>query len=191
LAPALFAVATLSLTAPAFSPAFAQTAKTAQEESPAVLAARDYLQAIGYKSRVETRFAAIAKSKVALKIMIEREPVLEGRVAKIYADHFTADELRSAGSFFRSATGVLFFNFNTEINANPYVTPEIYRSEVAKRFTVQQRSEVFAYVSSSVGRKMQQMLPELVKAEHDAGDAWGQETQQEIDRAIRAGEEVS
>ena len=77
------------------------------------------------------------------------------------------------------------------MNTNPYTTPEIYRNEVAKRFTVQQRAEVFAYVSSSVGKKMQRLMPELVKAEHDAADAWGHDTQQDIDRAVRAGEEVS
>jgi hypothetical protein len=191
-APAFFAVATLSLSAPAFpSAAVAQTVKTEQDESPAVLAAREYLQAMGYKSRMETRFAAIAKSKIALKIMMEREPLLEAKVAKAYAARLTADELREIAKFFRTPTGTMYFNFNTEINANPYATPEIYRNEVAKRFTAQQRAEVYAYVSSSAGRKMSQVLPDLIKAEREAGDQWGQETQQEIDRAIRAGEEVS
>ena len=192
LAPALFAVATLALSAPVFvSSAVAQTANTAQEESPAVLAARDYLQATGYRPRLEAKLAAIAKSKVALKIMVEHVPAMEDQVVKIYAARFSAEELREAGKFFRTATGVLYFNFNTEMNTNPYTTAEIYRNEVAKRFTAQQRAEVFAYVSSSVGKKMQRLLPELVKAENDAAAAWGYDTQKDIDRAIRAGEEVS
>jgi hypothetical protein len=190
LAPALFAVATLFLSAPAFSgAAVAQT--VAQEDSPALLAAREYLQATGYKSRTEARFAAVAKTKIALKIMVEREPLLETQEAKIYAARLTAEELREMAKFFRTATGTLYFNFNIEMNSNPYATAEIYRNEVAKRFTVQQRAEVYAYVSSSAGRKMSQVLPDLIKAEREAGDQWGQETQQEIDRAIRAGEEVS
>ena len=192
LAPALFAVATLALSAPVFvSAAVAQTANTAQEESPVVLAARDYLQATGYRPRLEARLAPIAKSKVALKIMIEHVPAMEDQVVKIYAARFSAEELREAGKFFRTATGVLYFNFNTEMNTNPYTTAEIYRNEVAKRFTVQQRAEVFAYVSSSVGQKMQRLLPELLKAENEAAAAWGHDTQKDIDRAIRAGEEVS
>jgi hypothetical protein len=192
LAPALFAVATLALSAPVFvSAAVAQISNTAQEESPAVIAARDYLQATGYRLRLGAKLAAIAKSKVALKIMVEHVPAMEDQVVKIYAARFSAEELREASKFFRTATGVLYFNFNTEMNTNPYTTAEIYRNEVAKRFTVQQRAEVFAYVSSSVGKKMQRLLPELVKAENDAAAAWGHDTQKDIDRAIRAGEEVS
>jgi hypothetical protein len=191
-APAFFAVAALFLSAPAFvSAAVAQTVKIAQEDTPAVVAAREYLQATGFKSRMERQFTAIAKTKIALKVMMEREPILEAQEAKIYAASFTAEELREAAKFFRTAAGTLYFNFNIEMNSNPYATPEVIRNEVAKRFTAQQRAEVFAYQGSSLGRKMQQVVPEVIKAERSLTEQWGQETQQEIDRAIRAGEEVS
>ena len=193
LAPALLVAATLSLSGlTCSSAAIAQTATTAQAEDPAaVLAARDYLEAIGYRSRVEAKLAPLAKTKMALKIMLKREPILEDAVAKTYAARLTAQELRDAGKFFRSATGALYFSFNIEMNSNPYVNAEIYRTEVAKRFNPQQRAEVFAYVSSAVGQKMQRLLPDLVKAEREASDEWGAQTQKAIDQAIRTGEEVS
>jgi hypothetical protein len=47
---------------------------------------------------------------------------------------------------------------------------EIYRSEIAKRFTPEQRTVVFTYVSSSVGKKWQRMLPDIAKAEKEVGE---------------------
>jgi hypothetical protein len=193
LAPALVVVATLSLSALTHpSAAIAQTATTAQaDDSAAVLAARDYLQATGFKSRFEANLPTMAKSKIALKIILEREPVLENDVAKIYAARFTAEELREASKFYRTASGNLYFNFNVEINTNPYVTPEIYRSEIAKRFSPQQRAEVFAYVSTGIGQKMIRTISDVVKATKEAAEQWGRETQEAVDRAVRAGEDVS
>ena len=40
------------------------------------------------------------------------------------------------------------------MNTNPYTTPEIYRSEIAKRFSSSQRAEVFAYLKTDVGQKI-------------------------------------
>ena len=101
LAPALLAVATLPLSGVTCSnAAIAQTAATVQaQDSPAVLAAREYLQAVGFKSTIEARIAAVARTKVALKIMLEREPVLEDQEVKIIAAHFTAEELRETSKF--------------------------------------------------------------------------------------------
>ncbi len=193
LAAAFIVVATLSLSGvTGSSTAIAQTVTTPEEtDSPALLAARDYLQATGFKSRFEAKFPMMATSKIALKILVEREPVLENEVAKIYATRFTAEELRDASRFYRTATGTMYFNFNVEMNTNPYVTPEIYRSEIAKRFSSQQRAEVFAYVSTAVGQKMARILPDLVKVTKEAAEQWGRETQQAVDRAVSAGEDVS
>jgi hypothetical protein len=192
LAPALVAVAALSLSAVASSAEIAQPAAMAQAQEPAaILAARDYLLAVGHKSRIEARITAIATTQTSLKIMMEREPLLEEQVAKGYAALFTAEELREAGKFFRTASGAKYFNFNIEMNTNAYTTADVYRNEVAKRFTPQERAEIFAYISSALGKKMQRVLPELVKVEKEAAEQWGVETQKEIDRALRAGERVS
>jgi hypothetical protein len=193
LAPALVVVATLSLSGVTHpSAAITQTATTAQaDDSAAVLAARDYLQATGFKSRFEAKLPTMAKSKIALKIILEREPVLENEVAKIYAARYTAEEVREASKFYRTATGTLYFSFNVEMNDNPYTTPEIYRSEIAKRFNPQQRAEVFAYVSTGIGQKMIRTIPDVAKATKEAAEQWGRQTQEAVDRAVHAGEDVS
>ncbi len=193
LAPALLTVATLSLSGvTCLSAALAQTATTVQEEdTPAVLAAREYLQAIGYKSALEARIAAAARTKVALKILLEREPLLENQEVKIVAARFTAEELRETSTFQRSATGALYRNFNREMSANAFATPEIYRSEIGKRFTAEQRALVFNYLSSPVGQKWQRILPDIVKAEKEIGARWDRETQEAIQQAVRSGEEAS
>jgi hypothetical protein len=46
----------------------------------------------------------------------------------------------------------------------------IYRSEIAKRFTSEQRAVVFTYLSSSVGKKWRRMLPDIAKAEKEVGE---------------------
>lgn len=192
-APALLAVAILSLSAVAsLSAEIAQPAATAQAQEPAAIqAARDYLLAIGHRSRIEARISVIAKTETSLKIMLKREPLLEEQLAKSYAELFTTEELRQASTFFRTASGAKYFNFNIEMNNNPYATGDVYRNEVAKRFTVQERAEVFAYVSSALGQKMQRLLPELLKVERGAAEQWDVETQKEIARALHAGERVS
>lgn len=192
-APALLAVATLSLSGFTFSNAsLAQSAPTVQALDPAAtLAARDFVQAIGFKSSFEAKLPAVARNKIALKVMLEHEPKLEEQVANVYAARFTADELRAAGTFYRTTTGTLYAAFNREIAANPYATPEIVRAEIAKRFTSQQRGEVFTYLSGGVGKKMIGILPDLLKAEKEVTEQWGRSTQEDVDRAVRAGEEVS
>ena len=77
------------------------------------------------------------------------------------------------------------------MSANPFTTPDIYRSEIGKRFTPEQRALVFNYVSSPVGQKWQRMLPDITKAEKEVGAQWDRETQEAIERAVSAGEEVS
>jgi len=189
LAAALIAVAILSLTAGP-SVTVAQSAES-EPQSAALVAARDYLQATGFRSKFEAKFPAMVQSKIALKILVEREPILENEVAKIYAATFSAEELRDASKFYSTSTGTMYFNFNVEMNTNPLVTAEIYRSEVAKRFSSQQRAEVFAFSSTAVGQKMARVVPSLAKVIKDAAEQWGRETQQVIDRAARAGEGVS
>jgi hypothetical protein len=193
LAPAFVVVATLALSgATSSSPATAQTATEAPvEDSDAVLAAREFLQATGFRPKFEAKLPALLPNKAGLKIALEREPVLENEIAKIYAAHFTAEELREAGKFYRTAAGALYFDFNIEMNANPYTTPEIYRSEVAKRFSPSQRAEVFAYLRASVGQKMGRVLPDIMKATKEAAEQWGRQTQEAIDRAARTGADVS
>lgn len=193
LAPAFVVVATLSLSGvTCSSAATAQTATAAQaEDSDAVLAARDYLQATGFRPKFEAKLPALVPSKIGLKIAVEREPVLENEIAKIYAARFTAEELREASKFYRTATGTLYFDFNIEMNANPYTTPEIYRSEIAKRFSSAQRAEVFAYLRAGVGQKMGRILPDVLKATKEAAEQWGRQTQEAIDRAVRTGDDVS
>ena len=189
LAAALIVVATLSLTAGS-SVTVAQTAENEPQSAPLV-AARDYLQATGFRARFEAKFPDMVQSKIALKILVEREPILENEVAKIYAGNFTVEELRDASKFYSTSTGTMYFNFNVEMNTNPLVTPEIYRSEVAKRFSSQQRAEIFAFSSTAVGQKMARLVPSLAKIIKNAAEQWGRETQQVIDRAVRAGEGVS
>ena len=193
LAPAFVVVATLSLSgATSSGPATAQTASTAQaEDSDAILAARDYLQATRFRSKFEAKLPALVPSKAGLKIALERVPALENEIAKIYAARFTAEELREASKFYRTAAGTQYFDFNIEMNANPYTTPEIYRSEIAKRFSPSQRAEVFAYLSASVGQKMVRVLPDVMKAIKEAADQWGRQTQEAIYRAVRTGADVS
>jgi hypothetical protein len=161
------------------------------ETTDAVVAARDFLQAVDYKAKTEAKITALAQTKVALQIMLEREPVLEDRVARLYAEYFTSDELREATKFHHSATGALYRDFNRDMNANPFTTPEIYRNEIAKHFTPAQRAEVSSYVSGGIGRKMFRMAPGLIKAEQKLGEQWGRETQEIINRAVRAGAQVS
>jgi hypothetical protein len=189
LAAALIVVATLSLTAGS-SVTVAQTAENEPQSAPLV-AARDYLQATGFRARFEAKFPDMVQSKIALKILVEREPILENEVAKIYAGNFTVEELRDASKFYSTSTGTMYFNFNVEMNTNPLVTPEIYRSEVAKRFSSQQRAEIFAFSSTAVGQKMARLVPSLAKVIKNAAEQWGRETQQVIDHAVRAGEGVS
>jgi hypothetical protein len=193
LTPALLAVAALSLSAvTCSSAAIAQSATTVQPAEPAaVLAAREYLRAIGYKTFVEAKIAAVARTKIAFKILLEREPILEDQEAKIIAAHFTAEELRETSKFQSSATGALYRTFNREMSANPFTTPEIYRSEIAKRFTSEQRAVVFSYVSSSVGKKWQLVQADLTKAEKEIGEQWDRQTQEAIEQAVRTGQEAS
>ena len=105
--------------------------------------------------------------------MLEHEPKLEEQVANVYAARFSADELRAAGAFYRTTTGTLYATFNRGIAANPYVTPEIVRAEIAKRFTTQQRGDVFTYLSGGVGKKMIGILPDLLKAGKEVTEQWG------------------
>jgi hypothetical protein len=193
LVPAFVVVATLSLSGvTTSSPVTAQTATAAQaEDSDAVLAARDYLQATSFRSKFEAKLPALIPNKMGLKIALERVPVLENEIAKIYAARFTAEELREASKFYRTAAGALYFDFNIEMNTNPYTTPEIYRSEIAKRFSSSQRAEVFAYLKTDVGQKMGRIVPEVVKATKEAGEQWGRETEKAIGRAVRTGADVS
>lgn len=193
LAPAFVVVATLSLSGvTSSSAATAQTATAAQaEDSDAVLAALDYLQAIRFRSTFEAKLPALVPNKIGLKIALQQVPALENEVAKIHAARFTAEELREASKFYRTAAGTQYFNFNIEMNTNPYTTAEIYRSEVAKRFSPSQRAEVFAYLKTDIGQKMARIVPDLVKATKEAGDQWGRQTQEVIDRALRTGEGVS
>lgn len=193
LAPALVVVATLTLSGvTCSSAATAQTATAAQvEDSNAGLAARDYLQATGFRSKFEAKLPALVPNKIGLKIALQRMPVLENEIAKIYAARFTAEELREASKFYRTASGALYFDFNMEMNANPYTTPEIYRSEIAKRFSSSQRAEVFAYLKADIGQKMGRMLPDVLKATREAAEQWGRQTEEAIDRAVRTGEGLS
>jgi hypothetical protein len=192
LAPALLAVATLTLfNMTCLRPALAQTATAAQpDDVDTVLAAREYLKAIDYRSITEAKIATVARTKTALKIMLEREPLLENQEAKIIAARFTAEELRESSKFQRTVTGSLFRNFNRDMSS-PFVTTEIYHSEIAKRFTAQQRAEVFNYLNSAVGQKWRKLMPELTKAEQEIGEEWGQQTQKAIDEAVRTGQELS
>jgi uncharacterized protein DUF2059 len=160
-------------------------------DSAATLAVRDFLQAIGFKYSFEAKLPVVARNKIALKVMLEHEPKLEEQVANVYAARFTADELRAAGTFYRTATGTLYATFNREIAANPYATPEIVRAEIDKRLTSQQRGEVFTYLSGGAGKKMIGILPDLLKAEKEVTEQWSRSTQEDVDRAVRAGEEVS
>lgn len=193
LAPAFVVLATLSLsglTCP--GAAIAQTATAAQaEDSDAVLVALDYLQATRFRSKFEAKLPALLPNKTGLKIALQRVPALENEIAKIHAARFTAEELREASKFYRTAAGALYFDFNIEMNANPYTTPEIYRSEIAKRFSSSQRAEVFAYLQTGIGQKMVRLVPDMVKATREAGDEWGRQTQKVIDRALRTGDDVS
>ena len=193
LAPAFVVVATLSLSGLTCSnAAIAQTATAAQaEDSDAVLAALDYLQATRFRPKFEAKLPALIPNKMGLKIALQRVPALEIEIAKIHAARFTAEELREASKFYRTAAGTLYFNFNIEMNANPYTTPEIYRGEIAKRFSASQRSEVFAYLQTGIGQKMIRLVPDMVKATKEAGDEWGRQTQKVIDRALRTGDDVS
>jgi hypothetical protein len=193
LAPAFVVVATLSLSGvTSSSPATAQTATAAQaEHSDAVLAALDYMQATRFRSRSEAKFAALIPNKMRLKIALQRLPVLENELAKIYAARFTAEELREASKFYRTVAGALYFDFNIEMNANPYTTAETYRSEAAKRFSSSQRAEVFAYLQTDIGQKMIRMVPDVVKASKEAGEQWDRQTQEAIGRAVRTGGDVS
>jgi hypothetical protein len=193
LAPAFVVVATLSLSGvTCSSAAIAQTATAAQaEDSDAVLAARDYLQATGFSSKFAAKLPALVPNKMGLKLALQRVPVLENEIAKVYAARFTAEELREAGKFYRTATGTQYFDFNIEMNANPYTTQEIYRSEIAKRFSSSQRAEVFAYLKADVGQKMSRMLPDVLKATREAAEEWGRQTEKAIDRAVRIGDDVS
>jgi hypothetical protein len=192
-APAFVVVATLSLsglTSP--SAAIAQTATAAQaEDSDAVLAARDYMVATRFTPKFAAKLPALIPNKTGLKIALQRVPVLENEIAKIHAARLTADELREASKFYRTAAGAKYFDFNIEMNANPYTTAEIYRSEVAKRFSPSQRAEIFAYLNAGVGQKMTRMLPDVLKAIRDAVEQWGRETDKAIGRAARTGADVS
>ena len=116
LAPAFVVVATLSLsgvTSP--TAAIAQTATAAQaEDSDAVLAARDYLQATRFISKFQAKLPLLVPNKIGLKIALQRLPLLENEIAKIYAARFTAEELREASKFYGTATGVQYFDFNRD-----------------------------------------------------------------------------
>ena len=193
LAPAFVVVATLSLSGLTCSTAaIAQTATAAQaEDSDSVLAALDYLQATRFSSKFAAKLPALIPNKMGLKIALQRVPALENEIAKIHAARFTAEELREASKFYRTAAGTLYFDFNIEMNANPYTTPEIYRSEIAKRFSSSQRAEVFAYVQTGIGQKMIRIVPDLAKATKEAGEQWGRETEKAIGRAARTGADVS
>ena len=192
LAPAFVVVATLYLSGLTTSAAIAQTATAAQaEDSAAVLAALDYLQATRFRPKFEAKLPALVPNKTGLKIALQQVPALENEIAKIHAARFTAEELREASKFYRTAAGTLYFDFNIEMNANPYTTPEIYRSEIAKRFNSAQRAEVFAYLKTGIGQKMIRMVPDMVKATKEAGDQWGRQTQEVINRALRTGGDVS
>jgi len=202
LAAALVVVASLSLSAEAYlSSAFAQTAGTATtEDSARVIAAREFLEAIGFKSNLDAKFPAVAGRiadsnpglrytnidvrQVVLKILQQSEPDLEDQVAKLYATNFTTEELDKARDFYRTETGVLYSRFNREMNASPYTTPEIMRSEVGKRFSPEQRAEVFNYLRDGVGQKMLRMLPDLLKAEKELTSRWGHKADEAIGRAV-------
>ncbi len=125
LAPAVVMVATLFLFGVTWSSAaISQTATAAQaKDSDAALAARDYLQATRFGSKFEAKLPALVPTKRGLKIALQRVPVLENEIAKVYAARFTAEELRAASKFYGTATGAQYFDFNIEMNANPYITP--------------------------------------------------------------------
>ena len=125
LAPAFVVLATLSLSGfTCSSAAIAQTATAAQaEDSDAVLAALDYLQATRLRPKFEAKLPALLPNKMGLKIALQRVPALEIEVAKIHAARFTAEELREASKFYRTAAGTLYFDFNIEMNADPYPFP--------------------------------------------------------------------
>ena len=192
-APAFVVVATLSLSGlTCSSAAIAQTAAAAQaEDSDAVLAARDYMVATRFTPKFAAKLPALIPTKSGLKIALQRVPVLENEIAKIYVERFTAEELREASKFYRTAAGAQYFDFNIEMNANPYTTAEIYRSEIAKRFSLSQRAEVFAYLKAGVGQKMGRIQSDIVKAIREAAEQWGRETEKAIGRAARTGADVS
>lgn len=193
LAPAFLVIATLSLSGvTCSSAAIAQTATAAQaEDSDAVLAARDYMQATRFTPKFAAKLPALIPTKTGLKIALQRVPVLENEIAKIHAARFTAEELREASKFYRTAAGALYFDFNIEMNANPYTTAEIYRSEIAKRFSLSQRAEVFAYLQTGIGQKMGRIQPDVAKAIREAAEQWGRETEKAIGRAVHTGADVS